>query len=167
MLIIHTHTYYGVFSAGQDVLVGFCPKVMASTLLKLSVGLSFVILFLGALNAHSGEAVYLHLLSYIFMRAGSAHVEGSDLIGLWTERFLSDRWKRRRSPAACGITDPARAAFPLFECVCVKLEKLSSEIIREIMEYQFAARVGPLTDLYANRQREKRMIFLCVYMQRH
>lgn len=38
------------------------------------------------------------------------------------------------------------AAFPLFDSFCVELESLSSKIIREIMEYQFAARVGPLTD---------------------
>lgn len=67
--------------------------------------------------AHSGEAVYLHSLSYIFMRAGSAHVEGRDLIGLWTERFLSDRWRRRWSPAACGIADPGL----LFLCLTLSV----------------------------------------------
>ncbi len=67
--------------------------------------------------ARSGEAVYLHSLSYIFMCAGSAHVEERDLIGLWTERFLSDRWRRRWSPAARGITDPGL----LFLCLSLSM----------------------------------------------
>lgn len=52
------------------------------------------------------------------------------------------------------------AAFPLFESFCVELEILSSNIICEIMEYQFAARVEPLTDAQTHVWK------YCMYRQR-
>lgn len=145
IMVKHTHTR----GASQDVSAGFVFRSACDDSGKwwhpcLGVGLPFVMLFLGALTRTAVKPLFALALIHIHVSRVSSR--GGERFNWALDGEVLEWQVEEEVESRCLRHYWPWAAFPLFDSFCVELESLSSKIIWEIMEYQFAARVGPLTD---------------------